>query len=780
MLLKNLLSTFILLAHTLLPAYAQNVFYCDPEGDIHSFEISTCQDSIVFSDSTDLTNFLDLTFASDGELYGLSFTGKLFRIDLVNQDLIQLLNCCDNPFGFTLNSLTADNDGNIYGAGREVFKYNLATNEYEILGPLPNGLFSAGDMTYYQGQLYLSLFNQKIMQINTNNIDHSNIVFFASGFPSLLGFATDFYDCDSSQVFGSSQFSGLAQVDIFNETVLSLNCGFPKKPLGLAFQNEYLAADCESSIFDLDGDNSSGKIDFNYLYKSCPIFPMSIVDTDIVLSTHLPIDSIKIHFEKTPLNGMDEIIFCDLNSNINVDGNYSQEIKLTPNNLNTKTIDFKDILKSFQYQNLSTNPYLSEIREFTFEVWLNSGRLMKAHSFVQLRIPYAGEDMDTAFCNNLVFDHNLFSMIDPTADEDGCFHSVSPLDSNSQLPILQYEGDFHYIVSAANCPDDTALVSVKIETFNFSLGSNLHQCKGDTVLLNIEIPTSSVIWQDGSTDTIFEARHSGVYKANIITEGGCEDEESIFIWFHDTAKVYQNITLCEGEMFEWGNETFITDTSFCKDLAPPYPCPDTDCYRLNFLPVLEEHDTIVCPNEEVVFKDTIYSEEGIHFSYLKNECQTIVQYDLAYWPIDTTWIDIVIQHGDVYFFENNEYVDRGEYVIHLTDQHGCDSLVKLKINKTPFKIFAPNAFSPNGDNVNDYFNLFSGTALSSILELQVFDRWGGLIFNGKNITPSTSNEGWDGMYNGQAAEKGIYTWRAVLQLKSGDITTRNGDIILTY
>ncbi len=76
-----------------------------------------------------------------------------------------------------------------------------------------------------------------------------------------------------------------------------------------------------------------------------------------------------------------------------------------------------------------------------------------------------------------------------------------------------------------------------------------------------------------------------------------------------------------------------------------------------------------------------------------------------------------------------------------------------------FDIYAPSAFSPNGDGLNDEFTLVSPADLP-YFRLQVFDRWGKQIFESEDIF-----QGWDGTYKGKNSPVGTYVWKAVYRLQ---------------
>ena len=88
-------------------------------------------------------------------------------------------------------------------------------------------------------------------------------------------------------------------------------------------------------------------------------------------------------------------------------------------------------------------------------------------------------------------------------------------------------------------------------------------------------------------------------------------------------------------------------------------------------------------------------------------------------------------------------------------ENGCDSTVNLQL--AYYSVYIPTIFSPNGDGKNDIFTLFGGTDLQAVIALQIFDRWGNLMFEGKELSP---NKGWIGDRNGEPAAQGVYLYQA--------------------
>lgn len=90
------------------------------------------------------------------------------------------------------------------------------------------------------------------------------------------------------------------------------------------------------------------------------------------------------------------------------------------------------------------------------------------------------------------------------------------------------------------------------------------------------------------------------------------------------------------------------------------------------------------------------------------------------------------------------------------------------------EVFVPNAFSPNGDGVNDVFRpFFSPLPTATDYELLIFDRWGALLFE-----TNDPEQGWDGMFNGQRMPTGVFVYTLRYQAKEGVVRPRNGTLNL--
>ena len=161
-------------------------------------------------------------------------------------------------------------------------------------------------------------------------------------------------------------------------------------------------------------------------------------------------------------------------------------------------------------------------------------------------------------------------------------------------------------------------------------------------------------------------------------------------------------------------------------------------------------DSTICRNEKVVFK----AGTGLEGETIK-------------WKNGSK---------DRFFTANTE----GVYWAEIKNR--CASWVdtfRLRIKNCDLEAFVPTAFSPNGDGFNDDFHpFFKADYLVKVetYDLQIFNRWGNLVFSSKNETGT-----WDGTYKGVNCETGLYIWtlsvRLVLNGKT-EMRQLSGDVSL--
>jgi gliding motility-associated-like protein len=135
---------------------------------------------------------------------------------------------------------------------------------------------------------------------------------------------------------------------------------------------------------------------------------------------------------------------------------------------------------------------------------------------------------------------------------------------------------------------------------------------------------------------------------------------------------------------------------------------------------------------------------------------------------------------NINFTENNtfENLAAGDYTAYYQLTEDCIISADFIIleSEVSCEIYVPSAFSPNEDGFNDVFKAYSESEVI-LIEMQIFGRWGELIYDVKNLSTKDLNEGWDGTFRGEEMEDGVYVY-VISYLKGAESEILRGDFTL--
>jgi PKD repeat protein len=173
-----------------------------------------------------------------------------------------------------------------------------------------------------------------------------------------------------------------------------------------------------------------------------------------------------------------------------------------------------------------------------------------------------------------------------------------------------------------------------------------------------------------------------------------------------------------------------------------------------------------------------------------NNSQVVTFYNYSYFGVSYLWN---FGDGNTSMEENPwyKYESAGIYDVTLsvTSKDGCIDSMKYKspivVDFKPGKIKFPNAFKWNGSGPTGGYwdenqiddNIFRPFFTNvSKYELQVFNRWGVLIYESADI-----HKGWDGYFgNGHLALQGVYVWKTTGQYADGTYFNKVGDVTFLH
>ncbi len=129
------------------------------------------------------------------------------------------------------------------------------------------------------------------------------------------------------------------------------------------------------------------------------------------------------------------------------------------------------------------------------------------------------------------------------------------------------------------------------------------------------------------------------------------------------------------------------------------------------------------------------------------------------WNIDTNLVEYEFLNIDRSELEISTI---GNTTIYATveNEDGCTATGELDVKvNTVRNVRIPNIFSPDGDGLNEEFNISVGNGVEKVNYIRLYDRYGGMMFEELNPVISGGSVGsWDGTYKGQDVNTGVYVY----------------------
>jgi len=119
----------------------------------------------------------------------------------------------------------------------------------------------------------------------------------------------------------------------------------------------------------------------------------------------------------------------------------------------------------------------------------------------------------------------------------------------------------------------------------------------------------------------------------------------------------------------------------------------------------------------------------------------------------------------------------GIYEVVITNQAGCSASASVRVLvKNRVDIYIPNVFSPNGDGENDLWTVHGGASVLTLNSLQIFDRWGDMVYSLQDPLPINAWPGWDGVFRGDPVNPGVFVYYLEVKLTNGEVVLKKGDV----
>jgi gliding motility-associated-like protein len=287
-------------------------------------------------------------------------------------------------------------------------------------------------------------------------------------------------------------------------------------------------------------------------------------------------------------------------------------------------------------------------------------------------------------------------------------------------------------------------------TVNPNLSSTVNEsiCQGSSISFNGQIYSTA-----------------GSFPVTLTSLTGCDSIVTLNLTVNPAPVTQLNESICSGSSFTFGNQNLTQSGQYSQTLQTVAGCDSIVNLNLVVNPVLTSiQNTTICQGESVLFSGQSLSNAGLYSDTLQtiNGCDSIINLNLLVNPVPS--IPIISNNGPVECpgdlvtlsassSANAQFVWSGPQNFNSTNAsvtftvslqamgnysvsaelNGCSSS-PANTNVSIINIYGfddydfPNVITPNDDGINDSLDLASHYKTCQDFTLQIFNRWGNLVF----------------------------------------------------
>lgn len=343
------------------------------------------------------------------------------------------------------------------------------------------------------------------------------------------------------------------------------------------------------------------------------------------------------------------------------------------------------------------------------------------------------------------------------------------LSTNNQFTVSPSSDQIYFCYTGC----DTATFHVYYqETPSVDLGPDtLGLCELSSLTLSAYDPTDPFYEWNSSyyqTDSVFTVTNEGTYWVEL-DDHGCTASDTVFVDYDplEDFSMINDIYLCDGE-------TATVTANVPEGAAMLWEDGDTtaeNSFSTEGIYTLEV-SKLGCTKSDsiyIIYWENPIAELGEDTSF----CNQNFSYDIV---LNTNDTNIVWENGLIR--DTIRTVSSpGIYYVKVENLMGCESsdTIKISLDDCGTLIKMPNIFTPNNDGVNDNFIPVVSQNIHQPI-LQIFNRWGQLIFETENL-----NTGWSGSVKESEAKapEGTYFWTIQYEDAFGKQDSKSGSLYLS-
>ncbi|MGC4103079.1 PKD domain-containing protein [Ferruginibacter sp.] len=360
---------------------------------------------------------------------------------------------------------------------------------------------------------------------------------------------------------------------------------------------------------------------------------------------------------------------------------------------------------------------------------------------------------------------------------------------NAQSPMVSPDVPTKYYVKLTDgfgCYNtDTVFVDVKDHVTLFA-GNDTTVCRNDGVLLGTVSDALHYKWTPATYLNYDTIKHP--YALPLVTTpyhvianiGKCQSQDDVVITVvpYPAANAGPDTAICPGfstqlsatggSSYLWTPSTFLSN----RNIANPVSIRPTASIRY----IVAVTDTLGCPKP---VRDTVWvtvypkvvANAGPRDTsvVLGQPLQLSATGGVKYMWDPPTWLNNPLIRTPVALPQTDI-----RYVVTATSAGGCIGSDSIQVHLFKFDpdIYVPNAFTPNGDGLNDILKPIL-IGMKELGYFRVYNRFGNMVYSTTDI-----GQGWDGTYLGKGQDPATFVWMAEGITYKGDKRFKKGSVIL--
>ncbi|GAB3710494.1 hypothetical protein GCM10027592_47280 [Spirosoma flavus] len=269
-------------------------------------------------------------------------------------------------------------------------------------------------------------------------------------------------------------------------------------------------------------------------------------------------------------------------------------------------------------------------------------------------------------------------------------------------------------------------------------------------------------------------------------------------------------TICEGDGFVVGDTTYRSSGQFIRTITRNSLCDSTVKLTLTVRPLgRSTQQVVICEGGSLAVGDSTYRRAGTYLNRFTGSsgCDSLVTTQLTVNQLairvssevtmtqgDSTQLEVMATPPGTYNYQWNSTErlscptcaqtwakpsNTTQYVVQVSDKSGvCKQDKSVMVTVIPCGLYLPTAFSPNADQMNDYWVIKGNSCIKQIRKMTIYNRWGEVIYHQEHLTLSDHTRCWNGQYQGQPVLAGVYPYTIQAELTNGDLTDYKGAVQL--